>query len=134
MNHETTIKRIQALVPDVMALEFGCEGENNLTKEKFFIVENCNPMGNKEFDITMFNNKTLYLYEGLSSDKDIKILGKPITLAITLLAIRQSQNVWLGFKLRETQLSVLEGWNLEKDNFNDQSEGTKVLIGEIINR
>ena len=132
MNHETTIKKIKELVPSIMELEFGCQGENKLTKQKFFIVKNCNPMGNEDADITMFSNDSLYLYEGYSKDKDITILGKPITLVVVLRAIDESRNVYTGFELINQKLTLLVDWKLEKDNFNDQSEETKTYIGDLL--
>ena len=65
---------------------------------------------------------------------DCTILGKPITLAVVLMAIRQSQSVWIGFKLRETQVLVLEDWNLSKDNFHDQTDETKNFIEGLLNK
>jgi len=123
MNHETTIKRIQALVPDVMALEFGCLLRNGTANIRII---------KERYDGTVMINDWEGWQDRKMIEEKFEILGKPITLAVVLRAIRESQNIWLGFQLRETQLSVLEGWNLDKDNFNHQSEGTKALIGELL--
>jgi len=141
MTHEETIKRIQELVPSIMELEFGCQGENKVTKQKFFIVKNSNPMGNEDADITMFSNDSHYLYEGYSKDEDITILGKPITLSVLCLALENnrtevilticSDGMHIGHFDQKGYYTHCY-WNLSKDNFNDQSEETKTFIGGLL--
>jgi len=66
----------------------------------------------------------------------VECISKPITIAVVLRALReiqQKQKLWFGYELVQTQSSVLEKWNLSKDNFNDQSEETKSFIGELLN-
>ena len=74
----------------------------------------------------------VFAYDNADGFEDEDVLGKPITLAVVLMAIRQSGNFWFGFKLREAQESILEDWNLSKDNFNDQSDETKKFIGGLL--
>ena len=130
MTHEETIKRIQELVPDVMALEEGCKvkyKQENYTFTRSPFVE-ANTTG---------YYSPAYPDDDTSGKKDtLTILGKPITLAVVLLAINQkyieSNNVWFVYDLRQVQLSGIEKWNLSKDNFNDQSEETKTFIGGLL--
>ena len=134
MTHEETIKRIQELVPSVMALEFGCEIFREGAGREIFISR----FGN-EYSVCRLNNNGFFLPITLPfppESQRFEILGKPITLAVVLLAINQkyteSNDVWFVYDLRQTQLSGIERWNLHKDNFNDQSEETKGFIGGLL--
>ena len=124
MTHEETIKRIQSLVPSVMELVLKCsecDGDG-------FTDGHDIPQSHSE------DGECLSCPVKVDCDicRGTGILGKPITLAVVLRAIEESKNVWVGFELRETQLSVLEDWNLSKDNFNDQSEETKTFISNLL--
>ena len=136
MNHETTIKRIQELVPEVMALEFGCEVEatNNFiaSPDEYCDIE-------KGQKYMCGDHIWTNLYEARQEDR-YKILGKPITLAVVLSALdlgnrceenndTENQTCWC----LENTGQICRDWNLSKDNFNDQSEETKIFIGELIN-
>ena len=154
MNHETTIKRIQDLVPDVMKLEFGCEvkslkdvqgngsiilsgdigynvGQDNFLfkSAQMFGVSSAGFEWERGFkpQYVVLNN-----YKNLKSE--FEILGKPITLAVSLLAIKESRDMWRGSELIETQTDILKDWNLSKDNFNDQSEETKTFIWDLLRK
>jgi len=140
MNHEETIKRIQELVPSVMALEFGCEV---LAQEKYSPVGFLMPMTVLSVNESVREIDTT-LYTGLSYDDIITILGKPITLAIVLLAITEYKELQMTFAEAEKEDMgddwgrIMYGfrdmnWNLSKDNFNDQSEETKTFIGNLLN-
>ena len=134
MTYETTIKRIQELVPDVMKLEFGCEFLRN--KKVYRYVNACG------------QNKYRALSEDNMFDESLnifieEILGKPITLAVVLEAIREA-NVGFVFVthsgtlhkkigIEDTAHTYLGIWNLSKDNFNDQSDETKAFIGGLLN-
>ena len=134
MNHETTIKRIQKLVPDVMKLEKGVE---------VFVNSNFGIQGYGNVQCVRTYTQELgsiSLYGHNENGKDynvIKILGKPITLAVIMLAIiakyTEIKDVWFVYDLRQTQRSVLTHWNLSQDNFNDQSDETKAFIGGLLN-
>ena len=134
MPHEETIKRIQKLVPSVMALEFGCEvlcsdliqlDVDDYTEGIATIVNE------KEKILGYIANKTKFETEyrtfEYSKYRVIEILGKPITLAVVLRALKPKidMNTYVIS-------SLLEDWNLEKDNFNDQSEETKTFIGGLL--
>jgi len=151
MNHETTIKRIQELVPSVMALEFGCEvmyktsgwGRNKYTITKV--------MRDDKYRINRLDD--IYDLEDMAYGYDFEILGKPITLAVVMLAIATEYNpkntstflnidsngefCWTTTTdLRGGTMKVIEpiiSWNLSNDNFNDQSEETKTFIGVLLN-
>ena len=140
---KTTIQRIQELVPDVMKLEFGCEVIDEAemldwAKRIVFITRK------PKNGLTYFKEQdgSLFSTNGL---KNIKILGKPITLAVVLLAIEISSNTASNFffskdgEVPDERYSVNIGllrimyhWNLSKDNFNDQSEETKTFIGGLL--
>ena len=147
MTHEETIKRIQSLVPSVMALDFGCEF---LYEEKKYIYTNNTCM------MTELHQGCYSIFvatpKGFARSSDtieinenypIKILGKPITLAVVLLAIsknrKQGNNKHVvivadnGF-MEDTDMNNYNRvqWNLSKDNFNDQSEETKGFIGGLL--
>ena len=131
MTHEETIKRIQKLVPSVMALEFGCEVMyewENGEKSKMVVVGKIG----EDFILTDYQSS----FCDDANETNFEILGKPITLAVVLRAINQkyieSNDVWFVYDLRQTQLSGMERWNLHKDNFNDQSEETKTFIGGLL--
>ena len=124
MNHETTVKRIQGLVPSIMDLELKCsecDGDG-------FTDGHDIPQSHSE------DGECLSCPVKVDCDicRGTGILGKPITISVVLIALNESKNVWVGFELRETQLSVLEYWNFSKDNFHDQSEETKEFIGELL--
>jgi len=127
---KTTIQRIQELVPDVMKLEFGCEVIDEAemldwAKRIVFITRN------PKNGLTYFKEQdgSLFSTNGL---KNIKILGKPITLAVVLLAIEKKNKARLELTVTEWE-DVLGFWNLSKDNFNDQTEETKEFIGGLLN-
>ena len=130
MTHKKTIKRIQELVPSIMELEFGCRikhkkrGYGTLIDSTHLVFENEKESISAPF---IYGNCT--------------ILGKPITLAVVLMAIQEaqiglilvSQNGRFHKRVGVQQHIELGDWNLSKDNFNDQSEETKIFIGELLN-
>jgi len=133
MNHETTIKRIQELVPDVMALEFGCEV---LYGSDFGGAEQKVTLGNP---YAVKDGKVFNPWNGDDTDDLLEILGKPITLSVILLAI-DDESLVIKAKTGQFGTTTREGvfvgglprWNLSKDNFNDQSEETKTFIGGLL--
>ena len=159
MDNEETIKRIQELAPSVMELEFGCEvmyktsgwGRNKYTITKV--------MRDDKYRINTLDD--LYDLEDMAYGYDFEILGKPITLAVVLMAIKtlvckrcKGAGGTLGsglgysecgdcggdkydlpedFAGTEFELGdILDFWNLSKDNFNDQSKATKIFIGKLL--
>jgi len=146
MNHEETIKRIQSLVPSVLALEFGCKV---LYGSDFGSAEQKVTLGNP---YAVKDGKVFNPWNGDDNDDLLEILGKPITLAVIMLAEKKinrdrghiyirSDGVffqWKGFAEggsgnHKVESTFIE-WNLEKDNFNDQSDETKTFIGELLNK
>jgi len=156
MTHEETIKRIQELVPSVMELEFG--GEVRSLKDvqgigAIVLKGNVgNYVGNDNF---LFQHAQMFgvsgagfewergykhQYVSLKNHENLKsefeILGKPITLAVVMMAIDKkheenlfatvASNGWLHFGSKRTF------WDLFKDNLNDQSEETKKFIGHLL--
>ena len=162
MTHETTIKRIQELTGG-MALENGCrisvsaeaEGDCNESTGSAYYSSGIDEVGViiEGRDEVVFrdghNLDPIYLSsfeEGYDEDYEMtfKILGKPITLAVVLLALNKAHNEgdenycvtpngWiciLGAVGRYYHGKAY--WNLSKDNFNDQSEETKSFIGGLL--
>jgi hypothetical protein len=72
---------------------------------------------------------------------NLAIKGKrPITLAVVLRAIASSKkaiNALGGFMPEDQKkmniTKIIAYWNLTKDNYDDQTEETKGLIGQLIN-
>ena len=127
MSHDTTIKRIQELVPSVMALEEGCVIKD-FWKRKLEILAVYSIKGESDVYDYVFRGEEEVSVER-SPIGNWEILGKPITLSIALMAIEAKMNMKSGN--RGGELIML--WNLSKDNFNDQSDETKTFIGELLN-
>jgi len=139
MNHETTIKRIQSLVPSVIDLSFGCEvyceqaleGEDGNYHDfygkfvRLLSMYECEVLIFCESDDLEQGMKEMAIPYTVSN---LEILGKPITLAVVLRAIEAKMNMKAGNRGGE----LIELWNLTKDNFDDQSEETKTFIGELL--
>jgi len=137
MTHEETIKRIQGLTGG-MELEFGCEVMyewENGEKSKMVVVGKIG----EDFILTDYQSS----FCDDANETNFEILGKPITLAVTIMAVNKSQPKIFGAATVDNQLSMTEPlhrdllrlvrhWNLSKDNFNDQSEETKTFIGGLL--
>ena len=158
MTHEETIKRIQELVPSIMALEFGCEVEEKPAFGSGMRNDTFN--GGKVFTIvSKYHSAHSWFYltdDGLGKEKEDKILrwhnflGKPITLSVVLRAVEKftgysddvlyvnSVGLMYIINSNKTQKDFIKQfencieWNLSKDNFNDQSEETKSFIGGLL--
>ena len=135
MNHEKTIKRIQELANN-MALEWGCRILNKELNEILTVThlssndECINCLCEGESNTTWIWKKYL--------DNNFEILGKPITLAVVLQALYKvsDNNFYVSYEgniVDGTDEAIYSNWNLEKDNFNDQSEETKTFIGGLLN-
>jgi len=132
MTHEETIKRIQELTGG-MALEEGCEVDTGV---KRIVLEKRDTTLQTYAGGMVFTNKVEQL-------GNFKILGKPITLAVILNAIRKGSKVFVFtdkygefFEIVEPlhKYKYLGNWNLFKDNFNDQSEETKAFITNLLKK
>ena len=152
MNHETTIKRIQELT-DGMKLEFGCEvvlysEEYSKNSRILKVLDKRHISGIDTIVEVCENNSNGVSHISYVAKNELKILGKPITLSVVLLAIGKinkggvylrSDGVffsWKGFAEggdgnHKVESTFIE-WNLSKDNFNDQSEETKAFIGGLL--
>ena len=150
MTHETTIKRIQKLVPSVMELEFGCEvvlysEEYSKNRRILKVLDKRNVVGVDTIVEVCENNSNGVSHISYVAKNELKILGKPITLAVVLRAVGKQldEDAWeialnsngefikdWGESRHET---TGDFWNLSKDNFNDQSEETKSFIGGLLN-
>ena len=104
MNHETTIKRIQELVPSMA----------EYYKDSLYVPVREGAGKDAYYEVYDF------------IDENIQYV--PITLVIALMAIEAKMKMKSGN--RGGELIML--WNLSKDNFNDQSEETKTFIGGLL--
>lgn len=132
--------KIQELCPDVTELKFGCkvayEGYVGMPRiwHAATVLQ------------TMASGKlAIYSTHAQYFDKEhLRIDGSPITLAVVLRAIK---NVKLDYAVMVDQeggfvtalpgqpprlFSVLKGWNLEHDNYDQQSEECKRFIGSLL--
>jgi len=140
MTHEETIKRIQKLVPSVMALEFGCEVDTNGGGI-------CTIGSDYAFDRSNNRLHTLRFCDNCPETQHFpitEILGKPITLAVLFQAFENNKTevelsifankILIGHYEKPNQEGYYTHcyWNLSKDNFNDQSEETKGFIGGLL--
>ena len=150
MTHEETIKRIQELVPSIMELSFGCEIKrdydtfpkvrnakvlDHIGGGSFQVQERIDTSKNEEEYKKDYGHCEITYYEPDS----FTILGKPITLAVVLMAIGDKQgrlNVDTAGRILVFNSfgnwGIYGYWNLSKDNFNDQSEETKAFIGGLL--
>jgi len=135
-----------------MDLEFGCEVEEKPAFGSGMRHDTFN--GGKVFTIiSKYYSADSWFYltdDGLGKEKEDKILhwhkilGKPITIAVIMLAINKSREhlrdryavkVSSSGFIEDCNMSNEKGtgnWNLSKDNFNDQSEETKSFIGGLL--
>jgi len=147
MTHEETIKRIQELVPSVMELQEGCSVRcfeidfGYFNQEDFIRTYHLNFGPKKAYD----EKGELIAYEDGYYFDNINTLGKPITLAVVLLAIDTKYTEW---KNPDTPVAINSKgefqvwsenpvyknvfWNLSEDDFNAQSEKTKTFIGGLL--
>jgi len=160
MTHEETIKRIQELVPSVMALEFGCEvidlghlfmGCSDPHTMTLLSYDNPAEYDEPEDAVSSFlhyrgNPDVKIPSQNLFDDKKYKILGKPITLVVLFQAFENNKievelsifanKILIGHYEKPNQEGYYTKcyWELSKDNFNDQSEETKMFIGGLLTK
>jgi len=145
MNHEKTINRIQELT-DGMALEEGCEVicVSESLKEQYKLNGKGVVVSNTQVLFTNGEGRTVDIGFVFHHSSFFEILGKPITIAIVMLAILKHEGLPITYSEAESgdvgnDWSNLMfhfrdmNWNLSKDNFNDQSEETKTFIGGLLN-
>jgi hypothetical protein len=123
--------KIQELCPDVMELKFGTR-----IKVRDGAVETIVTYSNYGHFTVVGRN-----VHGVESDI-IEILGSPITLAVVLRAIEKTNNrneivVYTDgdFGERDSDgrfTSAYVKWNLEHDNYDQQSEECKQFIGSLL--
>jgi len=145
MTHEETIKRIQELVPSVMELEFGCEVfvQNYIVSSTILLDRSNFARVESEYPLDIIGYCGSESFTNFNKEHITEILGKPITLAVVLLAISENrQEVIHKYVVTVTEDGFMEDtdmnnynrvqWNLSKDNFNDQSEETKAFITNLL--
>ena len=140
MTHEETIKRIQSLVPSVMELEEGCVVKDFLKGELEILAVYSIRGESDVYDYVFRGEEEVSV--GRSPRGNWEILGKPITLAVVLLAIGTTEYAnkvgcdangdMVKIETYEDRTRTKADWDLEKDNFNDQSEETKAFIGGLL--
>ena len=161
MKHKETIKKIQELVPDVMKLGLGCKIKSlkDVQGSGTIVLDGDvgNYVGGDNFlfeDAKMFGvsragfewergvkNQYVSLKNYGNLNSEFEILGKPITLAIALYAVllhKHPDSEEDGLRFNSDIISLtrghfgFKGWDLSKDDFNEQSEDTKDFIGELL--
>ena len=134
---DKTKAKIQELCPDVMELKFGCAiiwdrpaSETKSAKTLNAIV--VGNLGNGVIDILWpgvnFAQRSSTIFK--TSDSIKEILGSPITLAVVLRAIRTHHH--RGNKYYDALPMVVRKWNLEHDNYDQQSDECKQFIGSLL--
>ena len=148
MTHEETIKRIQELVPSVMELEFGCEVKiliyhtvNSRSSGTYWRKHRVIAIHHPSGDLIL-NRVGRYGNKKISRSSQMQIIGKPITLAVVLMAIEKVNTIENYCVTSDGGICNMghvgrvyyqvASWNLSKDNFNDQSEETKEFIGKLL--
>jgi len=138
MNHDETINRIQKLVPSVMDSGLKCSDCDGVG----FTAGHDTPGSHSEDGECL----SCPVKVGCETCTGAGIIGKPITLAVIFQAIHATMLLLQedDYKKQESShdlidyFSTPEGgvfgpcWNLEKDNFNDQSDETKTFIGGLL--
>lgn len=136
-------EKIQSLCPDVMELKFGCE-------VSFFYQTNWRNhelTADYEIEVVTFvgrNHEGKNLYTTSDGEayafneanmKGYKILGSPITLAVTLRALAKVGTVTKGANALINIIDVNAPdirWKLDRDNWDEQSVETKEYIGTLL--
>lgn len=125
---DKTKQRIQELCPDVMELKFGCEVEYMPKQHKgVYLGLGADPI-------------VVAFPWGVQTEelKFFKILGSPITLAVVLRAIGKSTpklNIIMNkgrIFIPKKNIGAHLAWNLEHDNYDEQSEECKKFIGSLL--
>lgn len=130
---EKVISIIHELVPETMALTFGCEVKNIHSNRVLKVVENCNKMADEGCDITLFSNDSLYLYEASSKDGSLEILGHPITLADVLRAVHDKNSypkisIHCDGNFTMSGIRTCYNWDLTKDLSGQSDEVFEFLL------
>jgi hypothetical protein len=127
--------KIQELCPDVMELREGCQvaaGIHSLPhtiygyddEERVFMA-----YLNKPFPKDLQANSFYDCEFGIGAE-NVEILGSRITLAVVLRAMKKSNTV--QYHWEEMVLDKPHSWNLEHDNYDQQSEECKQFIGSLL--
>lgn len=128
--------RIQETCPDVMELKFGCE----LLRSGTTTYQVINPMGWGGNITKCWVNSVPFGDMPIELDKDLvqnggefEILGSPITLATVLRAIQKQTKYTSAymFEAYGKYCPVNAFWNLEHDNYDQQSEECKQFLGTL---
>jgi len=132
-------KRIQELVPDIMRLEFGCEIKSYCHPDTDIVIDD-------EGEIDGLVGGKYATHE----KKNIKILGRPITLADVLMAITVAPDVktiyafstpaicptndvqFMLFKWVEGKFESLGVYWIAKETLDGQSEETLRALSDIL--
>jgi hypothetical protein len=90
-NYNKLVAKIQEAVPEIMELKFGCEVIWN--KEKYTMFMDGGVSCDEEADNNFIRITNFKRYgEAYPKKKDVKILGRPITLEDVLVAINKNNN------------------------------------------
>ncbi len=134
---------IQKANPEIMELKVGCKvGIANEPKPwaKQAMLVGHNPDNGLMYFAE--SDGSIFYTRGLK--KEYKILGRPITLADVLIAIEEEIKTQAESEHSENQANyyqqhiglaysfILEKWNLQKDNLDDQTDETKKFLTDLL--
>jgi len=118
------IEAIQKACPDIMNLEFGCNIRTGMQR-------------NDGIDIIINYLKetdTVYCESGWEFfGKQVKILGRDITLADVLRAYDKVKHIRIPQRIEDISELILDYWDLTK-NLQDQSDEVKEFLYKLIVR
>lgn len=134
---EKTIKRIQALVPDVMELKFGCEvrqvryrGKDIEPTEPWYLSDNDTQRCYIEGKYLCFEVNSGEFQDEKYPLHNYEILGSPITLAVVLRTLSSERRNYID--VRDTIYQLVMMWNLAKDDLRLQSKECQEFIDSLI--
>jgi len=126
MTEQEIIKKIIAAVPEIVKLKFGCRV---LHKG----IEKVMTSYHKDYkEIIVAGSYKYYI-----KIKEVKILGRPITLEDVLVAINKTKkeielkSKGILFYIDDKTNQEIINWKLNKP-FHEQSDETKELIGNLL--
>lgn len=138
--------KIQELVPEIMELKEGCQvmvGVNKPLLHTIYGYDDGMWMAflNQPFPKSLEANN-FYDCKFVEGAEGIEILGSPITLAVLLRAILKEKpysyfvdirgNFWKWVNVNEAPIETGAIWNLEHDNYDQQSDECKQFIGSLL--
>lgn len=130
-NLQAVRKKVIKAVPGIMELKFGCNVQLKIRGDLGFII-------NSDFHGSVIHwNFTIKETRCLKED-DLKILGRPITLADVLLAMEKAGLEMFTTDSWNVEVSsydvakILRLWNLSDNNLDNQSEEVWKFLNDVL--